>query len=173
MTLSALIKKGGLAKSVTATLATLATQETDQPVTVAPVATVAVAVAAAPEPCVELSADEDATIRAWLAHIGETDPDIIAEVLAQCSTDAEASRYFLQRAEELPKAPIICERVCCQDCAFFHRIDHPNLGHCAENQPEAIAGLWDSDRRYCEHFLARPEQTNDGHPSPAKAKTQR
>ncbi len=43
MTLSALIKKGGLSKTATATPATTATQEFDQQVTVAPVATVAVA----------------------------------------------------------------------------------------------------------------------------------
>ena len=48
MTLSALIKKGGLTASMTATVATPATQETDKPVTVAPVATVAVAELQAP-----------------------------------------------------------------------------------------------------------------------------
>ena len=160
MTLSALIKKGGLSKTATATPATTATQETEQKVTVAPVATVAVAIP--PEPSNELSADEDATIKGWLTHIEETDPDIIAEVLDQCRTDLEARRYFLQRAGEPPKTPTIRERVCCRDCALFHRIDHPNLGHCTEGQPEAITGLWDSDRRFCEHFLARPKQTNDG-----------
>ena len=38
----------------------------------------------------------------------------------------------------------------CCDCAHFERTDHPNLGHCARGQPEAPAGLWDTDRRYCE-----------------------
>jgi hypothetical protein len=42
MTLSALIKKGGLAKAATATPATIATQEVDQATTVAAVATVTV-----------------------------------------------------------------------------------------------------------------------------------
>lgn len=40
----------------------------------------------------------------------------------------------------------------CCDCAHFKRADHPNLGHCAMGQPEAPAGLWDTDRRYCEQY---------------------
>lgn len=40
----------------------------------------------------------------------------------------------------------------CGDCIHFERIDHPHLGHCAKGEPEAIAGLWDTDRRYCERF---------------------
>lgn len=43
----------------------------------------------------------------------------------------------------------------CGACAHFERIDHPNLGHCGKGEPEAIAGLWDRDRRYCERFLPR------------------
>ncbi len=111
MTLSALIKKGGLTKTLTATpatLATLATQKLEQQVTVAPVATVAVTVK--PEPQTEqkrqptspvLSADEGSRIRAWLVHIEETVPDIITEVLDKCRADTEARRYFLQMAEEV------------------------------------------------------------------------
>lgn len=45
----------------------------------------------------------------------------------------------------------------CSDCIHFERIDHPNLGHCAKGEPEAIAGLWDTDRRYCERFLPEPK----------------
>jgi len=44
----------------------------------------------------------------------------------------------------------------CGDCIRFERSDHPHLGHCAKGKPEAIAGLWDTDRRYCERFLPRP-----------------
>ncbi|WP_125179967.1 hypothetical protein [Thiohalobacter thiocyanaticus] len=54
----------------------------------------------------------------------------------------------------------------CGDCIHFERIDHPHLGHCAKNEPEAIAGLWDTDRRYCEHFLPRPQRTHNNHPRP-------
>ncbi|MBL3528370.1 MAG: hypothetical protein JMN27_12445 [gamma proteobacterium endosymbiont of Lamellibrachia anaximandri] len=48
--------------------------------------------------------------------------------------------------------------VCCGDCAHFERINHPNLGHCAKDKLEAIAGLWDTSQRYCGRYLSRPEQ---------------
>jgi len=35
----------------------------------------------------------------------------------------------------------------------FPRIDHPHLGPCAHGEPEAIAGLWDADRRGCALWL--------------------
>ncbi|MFY9178644.1 MAG: hypothetical protein WAO12_02560 [Venatoribacter sp.] len=38
----------------------------------------------------------------------------------------------------------------CAECVFFHRIDHPHLGHCLKNEPEPVAGLWDVDKRHCE-----------------------
>ena len=59
----------------------------------------------------------------------------------------------------------------CGDCIHFERIDHPHLGHCAKNEPEDIAGLWDTDRRYCERFLPRPQQTHNDQPRPARAET--
>lgn len=40
----------------------------------------------------------------------------------------------------------------CVDCAAFSRTDHPNLGHCTRGQPEAPAGLWDTDSRHCEQY---------------------
>lgn len=43
--------------------------------------------------------------------------------------------------------------VTCSDCIHFERIDHPNLGHCGKYEPEPIAGLWDSDPRYCLFFI--------------------
>ncbi len=160
MTLSALIKKGGLTGAMTATPATPATQEANIPTTVAPVATVAVA--EKPEPLPKLSPDEEAIIRAWLAHIEETDPVTIAEVLNKCRSDLDARRYFLKRSEEVPDSVTVNHPVICGDCIHFERIDHPHLGHCAKGEPEAIAGLWDTDRRYCERFLPRPQQTNNG-----------
>jgi hypothetical protein len=109
MTLSALIKKGGLAKAATATLATIATQDTDQTVTVAAVAAVAVAnPQVGPldthkrESTAPMSESEESAIRAWLAHIEETNPDEIADVLDKCRTNSEARAYFLLRAQEIP-----------------------------------------------------------------------
>ncbi len=44
---------------------------------------------------------EDVAIRKWLAHINETDPEIIASVIEQCHADPEANAYFLHRAREV------------------------------------------------------------------------
>ncbi|AOV18738.1 hypothetical protein BJI67_15965 (plasmid) [Acidihalobacter aeolianus] len=61
----------------------------------------------------------------------------------------------------------------CGDCIHFKRINHPHLGHCSKGEPEAIAGLWDMDRRYCECFLPRPQQTHNDQPRPPRADTKR
>jgi len=168
MTLCALIKKGGLTGTMTATPAT---QEADKSVTVAPVATVAVA--EEPEPLPELSSDDESNIRSWLAHIEETDPAIIAEVMDKCRNDREARQYFLKRSGEVPEPVTLNHPNICGECVHFERIDHPHLGHCAKGEPEAIAGLWDTDRRYCERFLPRPQQTHNDQPRPARAETKR
>ncbi len=154
MTLSALIKKGGLTEAMTATPATPATLEADIPATVAPVATVAVA--ENPQPLPNVSPDEESRIRAWLAHIEEADLAIIAEVLGKCRDDLDARHYFLKRSEEVPETVPIRERITCGDCTYYERIEHSHLGHCTKGEPEAIAGLWDSDGRYCKQFLPMP-----------------
>ncbi|HIE55557.1 MAG TPA: hypothetical protein EYP90_10305, partial [Chromatiaceae bacterium] len=59
----------------------------------------------------------------------------------------------------------------CGDCIHFKRIDHPNLGHCVKGEPEAIAGLWDTDWRYCERFLPRPQPAHNDQSRPARAET--
>ncbi len=51
--------------------------------------------------------------------------------------------------------------VTCITCRHFHRIDHPHLGHCAVGEPEAIAGLWDTDRRGCARWLPLEQNTGD------------
>jgi hypothetical protein len=87
--LSNLIRNGGLAKVATATVAT---QEATNAGTVA--------AANAPQPPAAVMAGvEETAIRAWLAHIEETEPDIIAEVLDQCHADLEARVYFLRRVK--------------------------------------------------------------------------
>jgi len=52
----------------------------------------------------ELSQHDETRIRAWLAHIDETDPELIAETLQRCKTDADVLRYFLWRSEEVPNS---------------------------------------------------------------------
>lgn len=100
MTLSALMKKGGLHERATAIPATAATE------VVAGVATVAVAnpPCAASKPTTTMTASEDNAIRVWLAHIEEADTAIIAVVLNQCRADAGARGYFISRSGEVPKA---------------------------------------------------------------------
>ena len=39
-------------------------------------------------------------ILGWLAWIGETDEDVVAEVLTACRRDPEVKDYFLSRARE-------------------------------------------------------------------------
>lgn len=160
MTLSNLIRKGGLVQIATATPATLATQEVESTATVAQVATVAVA---KPQPpATAMTADEETAIRAWLAYIAETSVETITEVLDQCRADMEARAYFLQRAEEVPPPVAPDHWAKCGECQHFRRIDHPNLGHCASGEPEAIAGLWDIDRRWCESFERLSTTDPDG-----------
>jgi hypothetical protein len=171
MTLSTLIKKGGLAGTMTATPATCATHEAHSPVTVASVA--AVAVIEKPEPLPELSPGEESNIRAWLAHIEETDANIIAEVVDKCRDDMEARRYFLKCSEEVPESVTTNHPATCGGCIHFERTDHPHLGHCAKGEPEAIAGLWDTDRRHCARFLPTPRQTSNDHSRPARSNTKR
>ncbi len=63
----------------------------------------------------------------------------------------------------------------CGECTHFRRITgtyaHPNLGHCAVGEPEAIAGLWDTDFRYCNAFVSvqDPPQQRAAHPSPTQS----
>ena len=66
--------------------------------------------------------------------------------------------WCFNRVEERPiPRPV---DVTCGACQHFERIDHPHLGHCATGEPEAIAGLWDTDRRGCARWL--PSEQNQG-----------
>ena len=51
--------------------------------------------------------------------------------------------------------------VTCGACRHFRRIEHPHLGHCDVGEPEAIAGLWDTDRRGCARWLPLQQNTGD------------
>lgn len=46
--------------------------------------------------------DAESRIRDWLAHIRETDPGVIDEVLAKCAADPEALAYYMTRVAEVP-----------------------------------------------------------------------
>ncbi|MBK5941428.1 hypothetical protein [Halochromatium roseum] len=47
-----------------------------------------------------IDAGDEATIRAWLASIGEHDKQIIGEVMQMCAVDPAALTYYLDRATE-------------------------------------------------------------------------
>ena len=138
MTLSALIRKRELA---TVTVATTATQDRTQGRTVAKVASVAVASQIFPE--------EESAIRAWLAHINETDPSIIADVITKCGIYAETRAWCLELARQIPPAPEPDYTAICKACRHFQRTSHPHFGHCSQGEPEAIVGLYDTDSRWC------------------------
>lgn len=52
------------------------------------------------QPSAPMTANEEMTIRAWLARIEETDPATIAEVMGQCQQDADARGFFIGLAED-------------------------------------------------------------------------
>ena len=98
--------------------------------------------------------EDERRIRAWLASIGEDDEQTIIEILGNCGRNPEALAYFLGRASEVvghDSQPL--GLVQCINCCHFQRTDHPHLGHCAVGKPEAVAGLWDMDRRACRRRL--------------------
>lgn len=155
MTLSNLIRKGGLAQIVTATSATLATQEAASAATVAQVATVAVA-----EPVVAMTAKEEMAIRTWLVHIEEPDTDV-AEVLKKCRVNMEVRAYFLWCADEVPRPePDYDDRRNCGQC-----VNLAPSGLClAARRGEIIANptyhpVGDVPRR-CEGYAPRPDDSD-------------
>lgn len=99
----------------------------------------------------------------WLDAIKETDPAERARVLDKCRADPRALAYVLGELANLPSPPPPPPKsrpaagfVRCADCTHFERTSHhPNLGHCAQGQPEAIAGLADLDLRWCGRFSRR------------------
>lgn len=104
------------------------------------------------KPAAPMTVNNAAMIRAWLDLIGEDNPAIIAEVMEKCQKDAGARAGFLRMAVEALPVNHLNNAVTCGECSHFKRTpNHSHLGHCAKGQPEAAAGLWDSDRRWCEH----------------------
>lgn len=59
----------------------------------------------------------------------------------------------------------------CAECANFERITHPHLGHCIKGEPEAVAGLWDTDKRFCNQYSPSPIPTINDNSRPIIAKT--
>ena len=156
MSLSSLIRRKNKPAGVAAaTSATVATPANVEAASLAGLATLALAnPGAAP-----LTANEETANRAWLELIEETDPATIAEVIGQCQRDADARACYAARAaDDLPKIDRWRVTRCADCCHFTRREDHPHLGRCAAGMPEAVAGLWDTDRRHCKAWEARHER---------------
>lgn len=51
-------------------------------------------------PSAPMTGEEEATVRAWLAAIGDRDPVSIADIIGTCQRDADARRYFVGLALE-------------------------------------------------------------------------
>ena len=80
-------------------------------------------------------------------------PSLHGLTLAEPDEAAGEDRSLMHKA--------LAHAVACANCRHFRRIDHPHLGHCAVDEPEAIAGLWDTDRRGCMRWLPL-EQRSEG-----------
>lgn len=64
-----------------------------------------------------MTADQESTIRSWLAQIEETDEAIIAHALNRCRQDVEARDYFIRLASEMPRPePLPDDRRRCDQC---------------------------------------------------------
>lgn len=100
MTLAALIRGKRKAESVEFANANPAKVANDGLAKGEPLARLAaLALANPPEAIIAtMTAEQETAIRAWMAHIEETDPEIIAEVLDKCQHTPEALDYFLHRA---------------------------------------------------------------------------
>lgn len=118
MILSTLIRKHEKWNAATAIPANFATDTRSKVTAVARIATVAVANACNDySSC--LAAEEEFTVRAWLAQIQEIDLTTIADVIALCHLDSDAKSYFSERAytEVLKPPTLLDDRRSCVQCA--------------------------------------------------------
>ena len=81
------------------------------------------------QPGAPLAGDQEAAILAWLAAIGETDQEAVAEVLTRCRQDENARRYFLGRAGAIVDDD---DRRCCNQCVNLR------AGVCAIASPGGV-----------------------------------
>lgn len=68
------------------------------------------------EPCGPLLGDEEESVRAWLAEIGEGGEATVIDVLHRCRVDDEARDYFLARATEVRTEDDLDDRRFCTQC---------------------------------------------------------
>jgi hypothetical protein len=105
---------------------------------------------------------QETTIRMWLDHIGETDPEIIAETINKCHVDIEAREFFLGRARKV--LGDTGKVVTCGACEHFRpdKIgDGSGIGSCAANAwtPGRGMPLYPMAKRLCNDFKQREVTT--------------
>lgn len=105
---------------------------------------------------------EESTIRAWLAHIGETDTATIAEVLDKCGTDTKARQDLIRWIEKTRPQPVTFEddRRRCDQCANL-----TGRGHClaAWRGEIAVTRLYEPVRdllHRCPGYLPKAAETD-------------
>jgi len=106
--------------------------------------------------CPALDSSLEARIRAWLAHIGERDERIIAEVLSRCRHEPDVLRMYLALADDALVENPLRDANCCGTCLNYQRTTHPHLGHCQAGEPEPAGGLWDTTPRSCDQWGMKP-----------------
>lgn len=85
-------------------------------------------------PGAPMTPEEERTIRAWLASIGEDDQAIVEEVVTRCRRDPVARAYFLARAGELPED----DRRRCWICRRFRADGAPETGYCTAYKAHVV-----------------------------------
>ncbi len=146
--LADLIRGVGISDEVPATDAT---QEKGGKLTVAEVASVAVANLSESELCC-FSASDKAAVSGWLDSIGEDSPEVVADVLHRCESDQEARDYFVIRSSE-SLADTGDDRRFCTDCGNLNE-----YGYCLSALRGELDGLarryrpWNGLPRRCDRF---------------------
>jgi len=107
MALADLIRGTGAGKGLTvARVATVAVANTQKPESIVESADSATATSATSATVAGLSTADEASIRRWLSLIGETDQHLIEMTIRWCETNRESRDFFLRLAaqtdEQLP-----------------------------------------------------------------------
>lgn len=104
---------------------------------------------------VTLSVTDHQRILDWLALIGETDQETIAEMLDMCRNDPETLRYFLRRADEAVSywqpVPITITCRLCQHFRCFNK-HGGGAGHCSVGVWSVGHCRWADTMHQCENY---------------------
>lgn len=114
----------------------------------------------------EIDIDTLAAFTRSLVQRREMDQGIVPDDYTERATCKQCGPVWLWFAGEVLGCPWCWNRragrpiprprpVRCADCMHFERTDHPNLGHCAKEEPESITGLWSTDPRSCSRWQPR------------------